>query len=89
MLSAHSRMIVCRTTDHRSFPAFPAWQIDELRRKRGTAEHTVQQIPIEDTIINLVVVFQDLGEQLSQEIVIGCFLETKFADIVEIDTKFL
>jgi hypothetical protein len=50
--------------------------------------HTVQQIPIENTVINLVVAFHDLGEQLSQEIIIGSFFETKFADIVQIDTKF-
>lgn len=87
--SVHSRLIVYRTTHHRGFPTFPTWQFDELRRKRGTPAHTVQQIPIEDTIINIIVVFHDLGKQLSQEIVVGSFLETKFTDIIQIDTKFL
>lgn len=55
---------------------------DELRRGKDTSGHTIQQIPIVNTVINLVVVFYDLGEQLSQEIIVRGFFKTKLADIV-------
>lgn len=45
-------------------------------------EHTIKEVPIKYSVIHIPVVFHNLHEQFSQEIIIGRLLKPKFADVV-------
>lgn len=53
------------------------------------AQHTVEQIPVVDPILDIAIVLQDLRKQFAQEVVIGRLFEAKLADVVQVDAKLL
>ena len=50
---------------------------------------TIQIIPIIDAIINVVIILHHFGKEFAQEFIIGRFLETEFADIIEVNSELL
>ena len=46
---------------------------------------SVEKHPIEDTILGFTESLEHLGEKFPQEVVIGCFLESKLTDVIHID----
>ena len=49
----------------------------------------MQEIPIKDTIIYIAVVSHDFCEQLPEEIIVRGLFKPEFADVVQVDAKFL
>ena len=50
---------------------------------------TVQEVPVVNTVFDVTIVLENLGEQLSKEVVIRRLLETQFPHIVKIDGELL
>ncbi len=49
----------------------------------------VQQHPVVYTVLDFASVLESLGEEVSEEIVVGSLLEAELADVVEVDGEFL
>lgn len=49
----------------------------------------MQHVPVKYPIVNVAVAPQNFSEEFAQEIIVGCFFESKFAYIIEINAKFL
>jgi len=48
-------------------------------------------IPIINTIINVIIISHHFDKEFTQEVIIRCFLEleTKFPDIIEVNSELL
>jgi hypothetical protein len=66
---------------------------ERARYKRRTTKKgrtkTVQEVPVINAVVNVVVVLHHFGEQFAQEFIVGRFLKAKFPDIIEINAEFL
>jgi hypothetical protein len=79
-----------RTTYCRSFPTTATCDnIVSTRRFNGGTINTIQGIPVIYAIVNVVIILHHFGKEFAQEVIIGRFLETKFADIIEVDAELL
>lgn len=46
-------------------------------------------MPITNTIINVVISLHHFDKQVTQEVIVRCFLETKFPDIIKVNSELL
>jgi hypothetical protein len=63
--------------------------VSTIERLTRSKRLTVEQIPIEHTVINVAVVLHDLCEQFPEKVIIRCFFESQLPDVIQIDPEFL
>jgi len=49
----------------------------------------MERIPIINTIINVIIISHHFDKEFTQEVIIRFFLETKFPDIIEVNSELL
>lgn len=73
-------------------------QISKTPLSHGNATYTsvcfpplpvVQHHPVIHLVILVPVVLHGCSEEFAEEVVVGCFIECQFADVIEVDGKFL
>ena len=50
---------------------------------------SIQKHPIVNAVLRFAKSLHDLGEELSQKVIVWCLLEAKLANIVHVDTELL
>lgn len=50
---------------------------------------TVQEVPVVNTVFDVTIVLENLGEQLSKEVVIRRLFEPEFPDVIQINRELL
>lgn len=56
---------------------------------RSYRVRTVQHIPIENAVVEIVVILHYLREELTKEIIIRGLLEAELANVVQVDCELL
>ena len=86
----HLGSYVTRLTTEASQPFLSNQMMVGLEKKgREPANLTIQEVPIGNTVIDVAITLHDLGEELSQEIVVRCFFKPKLAHVIQVYAEFL